>query len=432
MMTTTSSVPSLEPTLEHRSLNRSTPGARATSGARLEAIDVLRGLVMIIMMLDHTRDFVHAPAVHGVDPTNLAQTTGPIFFTRWITHFCAPLFVFLAGTSIYLQKLRGKPVGQLSSFLLKRGFWLIFLELTLVKFAMWFNVIPTYLATLQVIWAIGVSMIVMAALVRFPTWIVGAIGVAIIALHNLTDGIRVTPWTGPNDPVPSATAKLWILLHQGGPMPVAGWPSPVVMVIYSLIPWIGVMAAGYAFGRVYELDWERRRKLLIQVGAGCLLAFFTLRIINLYGDPVPWATQSRMAMTIASFFNVNKYPASLMFLLMTLGTGVLALAALEGWQAESRAKRVLLDFGRVPLFYYLLQWTTAHAIAVVLGLLTGKSVAYLFMNPPDVYTNAPKDAGFSLAVTWMAWATGVILLYPLCRWYAGVKARRKDWWISYT
>ncbi|MEO5567653.1 MAG: heparan-alpha-glucosaminide N-acetyltransferase domain-containing protein [Gemmatimonadaceae bacterium] len=396
---------------------------------RLDALDVLRGIVMIIMMIDHTRDFVNAQNFQ-FDPTDVTRTTVPLFFTRWITHFCAPLFVFLAGTSIYLQKMRGK--SGLSSFLIKRGIWLVVLELTLLKVVIWFNLAGTFTWLLQVIWVIGIGMIVMAGLVRLPTWVSGVAGAGMIALHNLTDGIRTPGWAGPTGRDLSAGGKLWILLHQGGPMPIASSAGPVVLVLYSLIPWVGVVAAGYAFGRIYELDWERRRKLLVQIGTGCVLAFLTLRLANIYGDPSRWASQPTTAMTIVSFFNVSKYPASLLFLLMTIGPGLLALAAFEGWRAESRIKAFFMTFGRVPLFYYMLQWIWAHGMAVVLAAVTGKEVAYLFRGLPDMYTGAPRDAGFSLVITWLVWLVGVFALYPLCKWYAGVKARRKDWWISYT
>ena len=390
---------------------------------RLDAIDILRGIVMVIMMIDHTRDFVNAQGFL-FDPTDVTRTTVPLFFTRWITHFCAPLFVFLSGASIYLQKMRGKT--RLSSFLLKRGLWLVLLELTLLKVVIWFTLGGTFLWLIQVIWVIGVGMIMMAALVRLPTWVSGALGIAMIALHNLTDGVRVA------QNAPAFSQKLWIVLHQGGPLPL--WTGgPTVLVLYALIPWIGVMAAGYAFGAVYTLEWPQRRKLLVQLGAACVLAFVALRYINIYGDPAKWSFQPRgAAMTVVSFFNVTKYPPSLIFLCMTLGPGILALAAFEGWQRDSRIKDFFRTFGRVPLFYYMLQWIWAHTAAITLGILAGKSVAYLFRGLPDMYVSAPKDAGFSLPVTMLAWLVGVFALYPLCKWYAGVKARRKDWWISYT
>lgn len=390
---------------------------------RLDAIDILRGIVMVIMMIDHTRDFVNAQGFL-FDPTDVTQTTVPLFLARWITHFCAPLFVFLSGASIYLQKMRGKT--HLSSFLLKRGLWLVLLELTLLKVVIWFTLGGTFLWLIQVIWVIGIGMLLMAALVRLPTWVSGAFGVAMIALHNLTDGIRVAP------DAPALSQKLWIVLHQGGPLPL--WADgPTVLVLYALIPWVGVMAAGYAFGAVYSLEWPQRRKLLVQLGTACVLGFIALRYINLYGDPAKWSFQPRgSAMTVVSFFNVTKYPPSLIFLCMTLGPGILALAGFEGWQRESRVKDFFRTYGRVPLFYYILQWLWAHTAAIVLGLLAGKSIAYLFRGLPDMYATAPKDAGFSLPVTMLAWLVGVFALYPLCKWYAGVKARRKDWWISYT
>jgi uncharacterized membrane protein len=425
---TTPYVPSLQHTSSHP--NFAPQAARAApSRLRLDAIDILRGIVMIIMMIDHTRDFVNAQGFQ-FDPTDVTRTTVPLFFTRWITHFCAPIFVFLSGASIYLQKVRGKP--DLSSFLLKRGLWLIVLELTVLKLVIWFGLNGTFLWLLQVIWVIGVGMILMAGLSRVPTWVSGAIGVGMIVLHNLTDGIRVVGWAGPTGPDLGVGAKLWILLHQGGPMPLGSSSGPIALVLYALVPWIGVMAAGYAFGKIYELEGARRRKLLVQMGAGCILAFIILRYVNLYGDPARWASQPTTAMTIVSFFNVTKYPPSLLFLLMTIGPGLLALAAFEAWRSDSRVKSFLVTFGRVPLFYYMLQWVWAHTAAIVLALLAGKETAYLFRGLPDMYASAPRDAGFSLGVTWLVWLVGVFALYPLCRWYAKVKARRKDWWISYT
>ena len=428
---TTPDVPSLRDTMAHPHLSRDVSRAPGDAPrSRLDAIDILRGIVMIIMMIDHTRDFVNAQGFL-FDPTDVTRTTVPLFFTRWITHFCAPLFVFLSGASIYLQKMRGKP--GLSSFLIKRGLWLVLLELTLLKVVIWFTLGGTFIWLVQVIWVIGIGMILMSGLVRLPTWVSAAFGLAMIALHNFADGIRVGGWTGPTGPDLGIPAKLWILVHQGGPLPIASSKGPVALVLYALIPWIGVMAAGYAFGAIYTLDWPRRRKLLVQIGTACILAFITLRYINGYGDPARWSSQPRgLAMTIVSFFNVTKYPPSLIFLCMTLGPGILALAAFEAWRADSRLKNFFVTFGRVPLFYYILQWLWAHAAAITLGLLAGKSVAYLFMGLPDMYTNAPKGAGVSLGATWLVWLVGVFALYPLCKWYAGVKARRKDWWISYT
>src|SRR6266404_613534 len=260
-------------------------GPKKTSRGRIDSIDLLRGIVMVIMMLDHTRDFVHYGGLLS-DPTGLNTTTTALFLTRWITHFCAPVFVFLAGTGAYLQWSRGKSKGELSKFLLTRGLWLIFLELTLVRFGASFSFDYRFLGFLQVIWVIGVSMIVLAALIHLPLRVVALFGVGMIALHNLLDRFQVTGWQGPGTPVPGLGAKLWMLAHQGFSIfPVAGFPSPIVIVVYPLIPWIGVMAAGYAFGSLYQIDVERRRRWLLWMGVTATSLFIVVRAVNVYGDP---------------------------------------------------------------------------------------------------------------------------------------------------
>ena len=385
---------------------------------------------MVIMMLDHTRDFVHN-AAFAFDPTDLSQTNVALFLTRWITHFCAPVFVFLAGTGAYLQLARGKSKAELSRFLVTRGIWLIVLELTLVRLGMWFSPDPRMLGFLQVIWVIGVSMIVLGALIYLPVKVVGGFGVAMIALHNLLDRFRVTGWRGPGTVVPSVAGKIWIVLHQAfEPFPIVWFPSPIVIVIYPLVPWIGVMAAGYAFGALYRLDAQRRRHLLLTIGGVATALFVLVRAINSYGDPAPWSTQKNFMFTVLSFVNTTKYPPSLLFLLMTLGPSILALAFFESKSAGGRVREFFVTFGRVPLFFYVLQWYTAHLIAVVLNLAFGKSVKWLFQTPIDWIGQAP-NAGFNLAVVYLSWIAGVLLLYPLCKWFAGVKQRRRDWWLSY-
>src|SRR6266404_8629484 len=265
-------------------------GPKKTSRGRIDSIDLLRGIVMVIMMLDHTRDFVHYGGLLS-DPTGLNTTTTALFLTRWITHFCAPVFVFLAGTGAYLQWSRGKSKGELSKFLLTRGLWLIFLELTLVRFGASFSFDYRFLGFLQVIWVIGVSMIVLAALVHLPLRVVAVFGVGMIALHNLLDRFQVQQWRGPNTPVPGIGSKLWMLLHQQGGFPIDGFPSPFIFVVYPLIPWIGVMAAGYAFGAVYKLAAERRRKILLVMGGIATALFVLVRALDYYGDPSHWAKQ---------------------------------------------------------------------------------------------------------------------------------------------
>jgi len=396
---------------------------------RIDSIDLLRGIVMVIMMLDHTRDFVHK-AGFFFDPTDLTQTSTLLFLTRWITHYCAPVFVFLAGTGAFLQFSRGKSKKELSKFLITRGLWLIVLEITLVRLGASFSFDYRFLAFLQVIWAIGVSMIVLAALVHLPVKVIGGFGLAMIALHNLLDRFTVTSWQGPGTPVPSVGAKLWILLHQQGGYPVAGWPSPFVFVVYPLIPWIGVMAAGYAFGTLYQMDKQRRQKLLLTVGGVAVGLFVLLRAVDKYGDPAKWHSQKTAIFTVLSFVNTTKYPPSLLFLLMTLGPAIMALALFE-LMNRGVIGRFFITFGRVPLFFYLLQWPTAHAISVLLHVVFRKPVAWLFMSPIQLFSNPPQGQGFDLWVVYLSWIAGVALLYPLCRWFASVKARRRDWWLSY-
>jgi uncharacterized membrane protein len=385
---------------------------------------------MVIMMLDHTRDFIHNAAAQ-FDPMDLSRTNVALFFTRWITHFCAPVFVFLAGTGAYLQLARGKSKSELSRFLVTRGIWLIVLEVTLVRLGVTFSFDVRMLAFLQVIWVIGVSMIVLAALIYLPVKVVGAFGLAMIALHNLFDGFRVASWHGPDSPVPSFAAKLWMLLHQAfEPFPIVGFPSPVVIVIYPLVPWIGVMAAGYAFGRLYDFDAQRRRRLLLIIGGTATALFVILRAIDVYGDPLQYSTQKNTLFTFLSFLNTTKYPPSLLFLLMTLGPSILALAVFEKGRGGGWLREFFVTFGRVPLFFYLLQWPTAHLISLLLHLAFGKPTAWLFQTPIDWIDGLPPK-GFNLGVVYLCWIGGVLLLYPLCKWFAGVKQRRKDWWLSY-
>ncbi|MGK2935776.1 MAG: DUF1624 domain-containing protein [Gemmatimonadaceae bacterium] len=395
----------------------------AAPRSRIDSVDLLRGIVMVIMLLDHTRDFTHWGALQ-FDPTDLTRTSTALFLTRWITHFCAPIFVFLAGTSAYLQLSRGKTKAQLSRFLWTRGLWLILLEFTVVRFGVFFNLDYSFLGVAQVIWVLGWSMIVLAGLIYLPLKVVGGFGVAMVLLHNLLDPIQVAQWQGPASPVPDAASKLWMVLHQQGAFPVAGFPSPIVYVLYPLIPWVGVMAAGYAFGTIYDLDPGRRRAILLRLGLWLTAAFLVIRALNFYGDPSRWTVQKSAVFTALSFLNVTKYPPSLLFLLMTLGPAMLALWWFER-PVRNAIGRALLIFGRVPLFFYILQWYTAHLIGIGLHVAAGKPVPGGLDGPPSA------NFGFGLGVTYLAWIAGTILLYPLCRWFAGVKARRRDWWLGY-
>jgi uncharacterized membrane protein len=413
---------------------RETPATPLASSAprsrvRVDSVDLLRGLIMVIMMLDHTRDFVHSSAL-VFDPTDMTRTYPLLFVTRWVTHFCAPVFVFLAGTGAYFQELRGKPKSELSKFLVSRGLWLIFLELTLVRSLIFFNAdYRSFFAFLQVIWAIGWSMIVLAGLIHLRLRTIVVISVGMIAFHDLLDGIRVTSWAGPGSPVPGFGASLWKILHQPGVIFPFGYPGPAVMVLYPLIPWIGVMGAGYAFGSIYRMNAAERKRVLLRLGGAMIACFIVLRAINSYGDPSRWQVQGTPVMTMLSFLNVSKYPPSLLFLLMTLGPAMLFLAAAEG-RGRSWLAKAMITYGRVPLFFYFLQWATAHGLALLAGRLAGKPTDYLFGNlglgPPP-----PEGSGFGLGAVYLFWVLGVLMLYPLCRWLAGVKARRRDWWLSY-
>ncbi len=409
------------------------PEPNSPARSRIDSIDLLRGIVMVIMMLDHTRDFVHSGAFL-FDPTDLTKTTTALFFTRWITHYCAPVFVFLAGTGAYLQFTRGKSKRELSRFLVTRGMWLIVLEFTVVRFGVFFSLDYRFLGMMQVIWVIGVSMIVLAALIYLPLKVIAGFGIAMIALHNSLDRFKVPGWPGPGSAVPGLTDKLWMIAHQPfEAFPILGFPSPVVVVIYPLIPWIGVMALGYAFGSLYQKDAQQRRRWLLILGGIATALFFALRAGNVYGDPSTWSPQKNTLFTLLSFLNTTKYPPSLLFLLVTLGPAMLALAWFETIKTFATSLRnALVTFGRVPLFFYLLQWYTAHLIGVIAGLIAGQSVAWQFESPIDKFSHPPPTAvGFRLWVVYLCWIIGVLLLYPLCKWFAGVKARRRDWWLSY-
>lgn len=397
---------------------------------RIYSIDLLRGVVMMVMLLDHTRDFVHSGAFSS-DPTNLATTTIPLFFTRWITHYCAPTFVFLSGVSIYLQKLKGKPTSELSWFLLTRGLWLIVLEFTLVRFGFVFNLDYSFLGVGQVIWVIGLSMIIMAGLIYLPMSVIAIYGLVVVLFHNLLDRIQVPPNVAfAGQPPPDAGQILWMILHQQGGVPLFGGATNA-FIAYPLIPWTGVMALGFVVGSVYSWDAQRRRKWLLKAGIVVTASFVILRLINIYGDPSQWSYQEAVSFTVLSFINTTKYPPSLLFLLMTLGPALIVLAFSDRIDGRAIWQRICITFGRVPMFYYLLQFPLAHALAIILSYLAGKDIAYFFMNFPASFASAPPDAGFPLWVVYIVWIAGLMILYPLCVWWGNLKLRNKHWLLSY-
>jgi uncharacterized membrane protein len=408
---------------------------RPGAGSRIDSVDLLRGIVMVIMLLDHTRDFVHRDTFL-FDPTDLSRTYPALFFTRWITHFCAPVFVFLAGTGSYFQIVRGKSKAELSRFLITRGLWLIVLEVTLIRFLVTWEYGLSFLGMLQVIWVIGVGMIILAGLIHLPLRVIATFGIAMILLHNGLDGMRAAPWQGPGTVV-SLGGKLWMLLHQQGAFPVGGWPSPILFVLYPLIPWVGVMAAGYAFGSIYDQPPEIRRVRLMRWGVAITIGFVLLRLADVYGDHNGWEPQKTAAMTVVSFFNTQKYPPSLLYLAMTLGPALIGLSLWDGYNRASGEKparswftNALITYGRVPLFFYICQWIWAHASGYFLTVASGKSADF-YVALPGPGSPVPKDAGLDVWVVYVVWSGGAVASYPLCRWYAGLKARRKDWWLSY-
>jgi uncharacterized membrane protein len=395
--------------------------ANAAGRIRLQSVDILRGLVMIIMALDHVRDFFHQDAAH-FDPTDLTQTTPILFFTRWITHFCAPTFMFLAGTGAYLQSRRGKPASEVAHFLWTRGLWLVVLEFTWVRWFGWRMNFGNDQIFLWVIWALGVSMIALAGLIFVPWRILLAGSVAVIVLHNAFDGINPAQF--------GAMSWLWKVLHV--PAPIALSPHMTILANYSLIPWIFVMAAGYCFGRVMDLESERRRTLLLQLGAALMASFVVLRWTNLYGDGSQWSSQPSALLSVASFLNCTKYPPSLLYLLMTLGPGIFILGLLE--RVTLSNANPLIVFGRVPLFFYLLHLPLIHGLAILLGGLRYGRVDFLLHNPPSLFgptQGVPADYGYSLAIVYVIWLGIVLALYPICRWFAGVKQKNRSVVLSY-
>jgi uncharacterized membrane protein len=386
---------------------RSAPLLRARAATRLQSIDVLRGLVIVLMALDHVRDYFMG--VGGVNPLDVTHTYALLFATRWVTHICAPTFVLLAGVSAYLSSKRCTQ-GELAKLLVTRGLWLIFLEWTVVTFAWTFNFSYPIGLIMQVIWVIGVSMIVLAALIRLPVWAVGLIGFTICYTHNLLDGVSPAQF--------GSWAPLWQVLHVQG-------PTPFGFVHYPLIPWVGVMAVGYALGTLYELPAAHRRRVLVVLGVAAIATFILLRATNFYGDPKPWAPQGDFARSAMSFMNVTKYPPSLLYLLATLGPALLLLAAFEA--ARGRIAGIFATFGSVPLFFYVLHIMLAHLAAGLTAMLLGYGTGVL----GNFFMFFPKDWGVSLGAAYLAWIWLLVTLYPACRWFAAFKQRRRDWWLIY-
>ena len=394
-----------------------------TKSSRLASVDILRGVVMVLMALDHTRDFLWSG---HFAPEDLAHTNGWVFLTRFITHYCAPVFAFLAGTGAFLSTRRGKSLPQLSRFFLTRGLWLVLLELTIVDFAWGF--VPW--AHAGVIWILGWSMVVMAAIVWLPLRWIAALGLGMIATHNLLDGVS-----------PASFGKfswVWTLLHTPGAIPITSNFS--FSVRYVLIPWVGVMAAGFAFGSL--LLRRDRRSAILTIGVVATALFFVLRGINFYGNGIaglplryplsggPWTVQPTFSLTLISFFNVLKYPPSLDYLLITLGPALILLGLLDGTTGERGLSRILMVYGRVPLFYYVLHIYLLRVLALGTSLVSHQPIWHGTAIADHV--QKPVGYGHGLPFIYFMWIAAVALLYAPCLWFMKFRSRHRDWgWLSY-
>ena len=387
----------------------------ASAKARIDAIDILRGVIMIIMALDHVRDFFHLGAMLS-DPTDPATTTPILFFTRWITHFCAPIFVFLAGTSAFLTGTK-RNKKEMSVFLLKRGLWLMLVDLIIFNFLFTFD--PFYHAIfVQVLWVTGLSMIILSVCIYLPLNVLFILGLGMVAGHNLLDTF--------NAQANSQPSIWWAFLHQQNFVQFA--PGHFYGVFYPLIPWPGIMLLGYCLGSLYVKGFDPvlRRKKLLGFGIAAIVVFFVLRFINVYGDLRPWTIQKDTVATILSYFNVTKYPPSLLYCCMTIGPGLLMLAWLEkikaGWT------NIAVIYGRVPMFYYLVHFFVIHTLCMILFFATGRNISEAASGMMAFH---PNDFGFSLGIVYLIWVLLVAGLYPICKKYSIYKATHDKWWLTY-
>lgn len=370
------------------------------------------------MALDHTRDFFHNDAMQH-DPLDVTTTTPILYFTRWITHFCAPTFVFLAGTSAYLSG-RKKTTAELGNFLIKRGLWLIFIEVAVITLAITFN--PLYNAIiLQVIWAIGISMVLLGLAVRLPFQVIFALGVLIVAGHNLLDYPEAARQHNVN--------FFWDLVHDGRFDVYPYAPGHVLIIAYAFLPWTGIMFMGYCAGKIFEptVSVLRRRKILLTLGFSLIALFVVLRFINGYGNPEPWSVQKTGMRTFLSFMNVHKYPPSLMYASIMLGPALIVLALIE--KVQNGFTRFVQVYGRVPFFYYVLHFYLIHLLTVIAFFATGFGAKDIVSNSGFLFR--PPAFGFNLVGVYIVWAVVVLALYPLCKRFNTYKSQHAKWWLSY-
>ena len=389
---------------------------------RIQSVDALRGAIMMLMAIDHIRDYVARSAQQFL-PTDLTRTTPAIFFTRWITHFCAPVFMLTAGLGAYFWMTRGHhSKGELSRLLMSRGIWLIVLEVTILRLIFFSQVSFTANPVILIIlWAIGISMIALAGLIYLPMRMIAALSIAIITLHNLLDPVSAKRF--------GHAAWIWDILHQQNVFASYGINF---VTAYPILPWIGVMAGGYCLGTVFAWDAHRRRSFLVRMGVAMVAAFVVVRAVNIYGDPLRWSYHASPVFTVLSFLNVTKYPPSLDFLLMTLGPAMVGLAWLEKFHFHFT--NPLIVFGRVPFFFYAAHLLLAHLIAIGLNFVRYGAKSFLMIAPPAMGTSSalfPADYGFPLWTVYAVWVVVLLLLYPACLWFARLKQRRHDWWLTY-
>ncbi|TXG39179.1 DUF1624 domain-containing protein [Seonamhaeicola maritimus] len=386
---------------------------------RIQSIDILRGLVMVLMALDHTRDYFHLGASMN-NPTDLETTTPILFFTRFITHYCAPVFVFLAGTSAYLYG-SNKTKPQLFKFLFTRGLWLVFLEIFVNSLNWTFDLTYSFIG-LQVIWAIGIGMIVLSFIILLPKKVILITGIILVAGHNMLDSITMQG--------NSLKSILWYMLHQPNVIPIS--QTRFAFVAYPVIPWIGLIALGYCFGSLYTRGFlkEIRKKWLLRLGICSVLLFFIIRGVNLYGDLNPWSVQDTLGKTVMSFFKVTKYPPSLCYLLITIGPSLLFLYAIE--KANNKITDFFLVFGRVPLFYYFLHIFVIHSFAILGVILLNDNWQEILSNSTGRPILTLAKQGYSLFVVYVMWIFIVTLLYFPSKKYMIYKTNnKKKWWLSY-
>ena len=391
--------------------------AGALLTARIESIDMLRGIVMIIMALDHARDFFHMQAFTG-DPLDLATTTPILFLTRWITHFCAPVFIFLSGTSIYLQSLR-KTKAQLSLFLVKRGLWLILIEVLIMSFAFTFD--PDYnMIILQTIWAIGISMVLLAILIWLPFYAIFILGLAIVFGHNALDFAEA------NSKEPFGF--WWSMFHRQNAFPLS--KNHTLWVFYPFLPWTGLMILGFCLGKLYDPSASAayRKNFLMWLGTGLILFFIGLRLTNMYGDPSDYVVQELPLYTLLSFINTAKYPPSLLYMCMTIGPALIFLSAVE--KARNALTNIFVVFGRVPFLFYVLHFYILHLLCMALFLMRGHTFTE-GMNPTSIFKFINVGEGYRLMIVYLIWLCVLLVLYPICKKFSEYKKTHKQWWLSY-